>query len=33
MMAKALADNGAKRVYIIGRREDKLNETAAHNPK
>jgi NADP-dependent 3-hydroxy acid dehydrogenase YdfG len=28
LMAKSLAENGAKRVYIIGRREDKLREAA-----
>jgi NADP-dependent 3-hydroxy acid dehydrogenase YdfG len=33
MMAKALAENGAKKVYIIGRRESKLKETAAFYPK
>jgi NAD(P)-dependent dehydrogenase (short-subunit alcohol dehydrogenase family) len=29
MMARALAVNGAKKVYIIGRREEKLKEVAA----
>ena len=33
MMAHALAENGAARVYIIGRREDKLKETASVYPK
>lgn len=28
MMAHALASNGAEKVYILGRREDKLKETA-----
>jgi NAD(P)-dependent dehydrogenase (short-subunit alcohol dehydrogenase family) len=28
MMAKALAENGARRVYIIGRRQEKLIEAA-----
>jgi NAD(P)-dependent dehydrogenase (short-subunit alcohol dehydrogenase family) len=32
MMAKALAENGAKRIYIIGRREEKLREAAALYP-
>ncbi|THW31211.1 NAD(P)-binding protein [Aureobasidium pullulans] len=32
MMTKALASNGAKRIYIIGRRKDKLEEAASHNP-
>jgi len=32
MMAKALAQNGAKKVYIVGRREDKLKEAAALFP-
>ncbi|KAI5247043.1 NAD(P)-binding protein [Aureobasidium subglaciale] len=32
MMTKALAANGAKKIYIIGRREDKLEEAASHNP-
>ncbi|KAI8950856.1 hypothetical protein F4801DRAFT_601682 [Xylaria longipes] len=32
MMAKALAFNGASKVYIIGRREDKLREAAAIHP-
>jgi NAD(P)-dependent dehydrogenase (short-subunit alcohol dehydrogenase family) len=32
MMAKALAENGAAKVYIIGRRENKLNEAAALFP-
>jgi NADP-dependent 3-hydroxy acid dehydrogenase YdfG len=33
MMAKALAENGADKVYIIGRREDKLREAAALYPQ
>jgi NADP-dependent 3-hydroxy acid dehydrogenase YdfG len=33
MMAHALAENGAARVYIIGRREDRLIEAAAKYPK
>jgi shikimate 5-dehydrogenase len=28
MMATALAENGAARVYILGRNEEKLRETA-----
>lgn len=32
MMTKALAANGAKKVYIIGRRKEKLEEAAASNP-
>ncbi|KAI5271120.1 NAD(P)-binding protein [Aureobasidium subglaciale] len=32
MMTKALAANGAKKIYIIGRRKDKLEEAASHNP-
>lgn len=32
MMAKALAENGAERVYIVGRRESKLNEVASNYP-
>lgn len=32
MMTKALAANGAKKVYIVGRRKDKLEEAAASNP-
>ncbi|KAF2149694.1 NAD(P)-binding protein [Myriangium duriaei CBS 260.36] len=32
MMAKALAENGAERVYIIGRRADKLQEAAQYSP-
>ena len=32
MMTKALASNGAKRIYIIGRRKDKLEQAASHNP-
>jgi len=31
-MAKALALNGASRVYIVGRRKDKLDEVAALSP-
>jgi NADP-dependent 3-hydroxy acid dehydrogenase YdfG len=33
MMAKALAENGAEKVYIIGRREDKRQEAAALYPR
>lgn len=33
MMAKALAFNGAAKVYIIGRRADKLAEAAALHPR
>ena len=33
MMAKALAENGAKRIYIVGRRKDKLEEAARTHPK
>jgi NAD(P)-dependent dehydrogenase (short-subunit alcohol dehydrogenase family) len=33
MMTKALAANGAKKIYIIGRRKEKLDEAAANNPK
>jgi NADP-dependent 3-hydroxy acid dehydrogenase YdfG len=33
MMAKSLAENGAERIYIVGRREDRLREAAAHYPK
>jgi len=33
MMAKALAANGAAKVYIIGRREDKLKQAAASHPQ
>ena len=33
MMAKALAQNGAERVYIVGRREHTLNEAAAQYPR
>jgi len=32
MMAKALAENGAAKIYVIGRRENKLNEAAALFP-
>ncbi|KAI4215297.1 MAG: hypothetical protein LQ351_002196 [Letrouitia transgressa] len=32
MMTIALAENGARKVYIVGRREDKLNELAAKYP-
>jgi NAD(P)-dependent dehydrogenase (short-subunit alcohol dehydrogenase family) len=32
MMAKALALNGAKKVYIVGRRLDKLEEAAKESP-
>jgi shikimate 5-dehydrogenase len=33
MMAKALAENGAAKVYIVGRREDKLREAAQFHPR
>ena len=33
MMTIALAENGARKVYIVGRRADKLNEIAAKYPK
>jgi len=33
MMAKALASNGAAKVYIVGRREEKLKQAAATHPK
>lgn len=32
MMTKALAENGAERVYIVGRREKVLEEAAAEYP-
>lgn len=32
MMATALARNGAHKVYIIGRRKDKLEEVVAESP-
>ena len=32
-MSTALAENGARRVYIVGRREEKLNELAAQYPE
>ncbi|KAI4824827.1 NAD(P)-binding protein [Aureobasidium sp. EXF-8845] len=32
MMTKALAANGAKKIYIIGRRKQVLEEAASHNP-
>lgn len=32
MMTRALAENGAHKVYIIGRREDKLKELEAKYP-
>lgn len=32
MMTKALAANGAKKVYIVGRRKERLEEAAATNP-
>lgn len=32
MMARALATNGAKRIYIAGRRMDKLREAASAHP-
>lgn len=31
-MARALAVNGASKVFVLGRREDALRETAAHAP-
>ena len=33
MMANALTENGAARVYIIGRREEILEEVAAKHPE
>lgn len=33
MMAKALAENGAERVYIIGRREQPLKDAADEYPQ
>lgn len=33
MMAKALAENGASKIYIIGRRGDRLDQAAALYPK
>ena len=33
MMATALAENGAHKIYIVGRREEPLNELAASFPK
>lgn len=33
MMTTALAENGAHKVYIVGRREDKLKEVAARYPE
>lgn len=33
MMANALAENGAARVYIVGRREEKLREAAKKYPR
>jgi len=33
MMANALAENGAAKVYIIGRREEPLKEAAKRYPK
>lgn len=33
MMAKALAENGARKIYIIGRREEKLKAVAALYPR
>jgi NADP-dependent 3-hydroxy acid dehydrogenase YdfG len=33
MMAKALTENGAAKVYIVGRREDKLKEAAQFHPR
>jgi shikimate 5-dehydrogenase len=32
MMASALAENGASRVYIVGRNPEKLKEAAAPYP-
>ncbi|KAI7517877.1 hypothetical protein KC331_g21500, partial [Hortaea werneckii] len=32
MMTRAFATNGAAKVYIVGRRKEKLDETAALNP-
>ncbi|KAH0275425.1 NAD(P)-binding protein, partial [Aureobasidium melanogenum] len=32
MMTKALASNGAKKIYIVGRRKEKLEEAASFNP-
>ena len=33
MMATALAENGAHKIYIIGRRKEPLDELAASFPK
>jgi NADP-dependent 3-hydroxy acid dehydrogenase YdfG len=33
MMATALAENGASKVYVVGRREEKLREAAALYPE
>ena len=33
MMANAFAENGAAKVYIVGRREDKLKEAAARHSR
>ena len=33
MLATALAENGAQKVFIIGRREEKLKEVAAKFPE
>lgn len=33
MMASALAENGAAKVYIVGRNHDRLKEAAASYPK
>ncbi|KAI7720072.1 NAD(P)-binding protein [Hortaea werneckii] len=33
MMTRAFATNGAAKVYIVGRRKEKLDETAALNPE
>ena len=33
MMAKALAEQGAERIYIVGRRREKLEQAASRYPK
>ena len=33
MMARALAENGAAKVYIVGRREERLKEAADTHPR